>query len=160
MGYEIERKFLVNGEFKKEAYQHYRIKQGYLSTSGQNIVRIRTLEQKAFLTIKSSTVQGSFTHHEFEYEIPIEDADQLLKLCESNVIDKTRFLVKSGNHVFEVDEFYGSNAGLIMAEIELRREDEEFEKPSWIGLEVTGDNRYYNAYLSVHPFKEWNKSNG
>ncbi|MFA6702110.1 MAG: CYTH domain-containing protein [Dysgonamonadaceae bacterium] len=158
MGYEIERKFLVSGEYKNNAYQHYRIKQGYLSQSNLNVVRVRILDQNAFLTIKSSTVQGTFTHLEYEYEIPVVDAEQLLKLCESNIIDKTRYLIKSGDHIFEVDEFYGDNNGLVMAEIELRSEDEKFDKPNWIGLEVTGDERYYNAYLSMHPFKEWNKS--
>jgi CYTH domain-containing protein len=157
MGYEIERKFLVSGEYKNHSYQHYQIKQGYLSQSNLNVVRVRVIDQNAFITIKSSTVQGSFTHLEYEYEIPVEDAEQLLKLCESGVIDKTRYLIKSGDHIFEVDEFYGDNNGLVIAEIELRSEDEKFDKPSWLGLEVTGDERYYNAYLSKHPYKEWNK---
>ena len=96
---------------------------------------------------------------EWEYEIPINDAEEMLKLCEEGLIDKTRYLVKVGNHVFEVDEFYGENEGLLIAEVELESEDEQFEKPEWLGEEVTGNVRYYNSFLSMHPYKNWNSLN-
>lgn len=155
MGYEIERKFLVKGEYKLLSFKSYRIRQGYLSVNESNVVRVRTKGDKAYLTVKSALAGTEFTRNEWEYEIPLADADEMLAACESSVIDKTRYLVQVGRHVFEVDEFDGDNEGLVMAEVELKSEDEPFERPGWLGEEVTGDVRYYNAYLSQHPFKEW-----
>lgn len=157
MGYEIERKFLVNGEFKSFSFKKYRIKQGYLALSGINVVRVRVRDEKAFLTVKTAHEEGTIKRHEWEYEVPVEDAEEMLLLCEDAVIDKTRFLIQSGNHVFEVDEFYGENEGLYIAEVELEDENEEFEKPEWLGEEVTGNVRYYNSFLSIHPFSGWNE---
>jgi Uncharacterized protein conserved in bacteria len=155
MGYEIERKFLVNGEYKSHAFKSFAIKQGYLSLSGISVIRVRVKGEKAFITVKSALGEGKIKRHEWEYEIPVEDAEEMLLLCEDAAIDKIRYLVKAGKHTFEVDEFYGENEGLLIAEIELENEEESFEKPDWLGQEVSGDIRYYNAYLSQHPFKEW-----
>ncbi|WP_304197283.1 CYTH domain-containing protein [Flavobacterium alvei] len=153
---EIERKFLVTSEaFKKEAFTQNRIAQGYLSSIPERTVRVRIKGEKGFLTIKGTSNKSGLSRFEWEKEIPVDEARELLKLCEKGVIDKTRFEVKMGKHVFEVDEFYGENEGLIMAEIELNSESEIFEKPSWLGKEVTNDNRYYNSYLNQNPFKKW-----
>lgn len=153
---EIERKFLVNSEaFKAEAFTQNRIKQGYLSSIPERTVRVRTKGNKGFLTIKGISNDTGMSRFEWEKEIPIEEAEKLLLLCEKGMIDKTRFEVRSGNHIIEIDEFYGENEGLIMAEIELKSETESFEKPIWLGEEVTSDKRYYNAYLSNNPFKNW-----
>ena len=153
---EIERKFLVTSDtFKAEAYAQNRIKQGYLSSVPERTVRVRIKGSKGFLTIKGISSQSGLSRFEWEKEIPVDEATALLKLCEKGVIDKTRFEVKKGNHVFEIDEFYGENEGLIMAEIELQSETESFEKPSWLGEEVTNDPRYYNSYLSNNPYKNW-----
>ncbi|MDD2298877.1 MAG: CYTH domain-containing protein [Fermentimonas sp.] len=155
MGYEIERKFLVNGEYKSKAYKSFRIKQGYLSLSGVSVIRVRVKGEKAYITVKSALVEGKLKRHEWEYEIPVPDAEEMLELCEEGVLDKTRYLIKAGDHTFEVDEFYGENEGLLIAEVELEDEDEVFEKPEWLGVEVTGNVRYYNSFLSIHPFKSW-----
>jgi adenylate cyclase len=153
---EIERKFLVTSEaFKKEAFAQNRIAQGYLSSVPERTVRVRIKGDKGFLTIKSISNETGLSRFEWEKEIRVDEAKELLKLCEKGVIDKTRFEVKMGNHVFEIDEFYGENEGLIMAEIELKSETENFEKPSWLGKEVTNDNRYYNSYLSRNPYRNW-----
>lgn len=153
---EIERKFLVTSDaFKKEAFTQNRIAQGYLSSVPERTVRVRIKGEKGFLTIKGISNESGLSRFEWEKEIPVEEAKKLLLLCEKGVIDKTRFEVKSGNHVYEVDEFYGENEGLIIAEIELSSENETFEKPSWLGEEVTNDKRYYNSYLSNHPYKNW-----
>lgn len=153
---ETERKFLVNSnDFKTEAFTRNRIAQGYLSSAPERTVRVRIKGNKGFLTIKGASNESGLSRYEWEKEIPFEDAQKLLLLCEEVVIDKTRFEVKMGNHIFEVDEFYGENEGLVIAEIELKSETESFEKPSWIGKEVTGDNRYYNSYLSKYPYKNW-----
>ncbi|HEY6142616.1 MAG TPA: CYTH domain-containing protein [Flavobacterium sp.] len=153
---EIERKFLVTSEaFKAAAFTQNRIAQGYLSSVPDRTVRVRIKGDKGFLTIKGSSNESGLSRFEWEKEIPLDEAKQLLKLCEKGVIDKTRFEVKIGSHIFEIDEFYGENEGLIMAEIELKSESETFEKPSWIGEEVTNDNRYYNSYLSQNPYKNW-----
>jgi adenylate cyclase len=153
---EIERKFLVTSDaFKTEAFSQNRIKQGYLSSVPERTVRVRTKGEKGFLTIKGISSESGLSRFEWEKEIPVDEAEKLLLLCESGVIDKTRFEVKSGRHIVEIDEFYGKNEGLIMAEIELQSETESFEKPIWLGEEVTNDKRYYNAYLSNHPFKKW-----
>lgn len=155
MGYEIERKFLVHGDYKSHAFKRFAIKQGYLSISGISVIRVRIKGEKAYITIKSAQVEGKLKRHEWEYEIPVDEADEMLLLCEDSVIDKTRYLVQSGNHTFEVDEFYGENEGLLIAEVELESENETFEKPDWLGPEVTGNVRYYNSFLSIQPFKEW-----
>lgn len=153
---EIERKFLVNSNvFKSEAFAQNRISQGYLSSVPGRTVRVRIKGNKGYLTIKGATNESGLSRFEWEKEIPVDDATALLKLCEEGVIDKTRFEVKIGNHIFEVDEFYGENEGLIMAEIELNSETETFEKPTWLGKEVTNDNRYYNSFLSKNPYKKW-----
>ncbi len=153
---EIERKFLVTSEaFKEEAFNQNRIVQGYLSSVPERTVRVRIKGNKGFLTIKGNSSESGLSRFEWEKEIPVEEAKELLKLCEKGVIDKTRFEVKMGKHIFEIDEFYGENEGLIMAEIELNSETETFKKPNWLGEEVTNDNRYYNSYLSKNPFKSW-----
>lgn len=153
---EIERKFLVlSHDFIKASFTHHRIVQGYLNSNPERTVRIRIKGNKGFLTIKGKGNESGTTRLEWETEIPLEDAEKLLPLCENGVIDKVRYEIKVGKHVFEVDVFSGENAGLIMAEIELESEDEVFEKPIWIGKEVTNDVKYYNAYLSHHPFRSW-----
>ena len=155
MNYEIERKFLVAGDYKSHAFTHYRIVQGYLSSVPERVVRIRIQDDAAYLTIKSTIADSEFTRYEWEREIPVKDAEDMLKFCEKEIIEKTRHLIKVGAHVFEVDEFYGNNQGLILAEVELASEGEIFEKPSWLGEEVTCDNRYYNSMLVKHPYSEW-----
>lgn len=157
MSYEIERKFLVSGEFKSHAFASYSMQQGYLLVADLDVVRVRIRDKKAFLTIKKSIPGNSLKRHEWEYEIPVSDAEEMLQTCKQNVIEKTRYLVRVGNHVFEVDEFKGNNKGLFLAEVELQTENESFEKPEWLGTEVTGNERYYNSYLSTHPYKEWEK---
>ena len=153
---EIERKFLVlNEAFKLTATNKKNIAQGYLNTNPNRTVRVRIANDKAFLTVKGKGNDTGMTRFEWEKEIPVNEAQSLLLLCEKGVIEKTRFEIPVGNHVFEVDEFYGENQGLVMAEIELSDEYEPFEKPSWLGKEVTNDQRFYNAYLSKNPFSEW-----
>ena len=153
---EIERKFLVTDDsFKKEAFAQNHIAQGYLSSVPERTVRVRIKGDKGYLTIKGISNDSGMSRFEWEKEIPVAEAKELLLLCEKGVIDKTRFEIKRGNHIFEVDEFYGKNEGLIVAEIELDSETETFEKPSWLGDEVTNSNRYYNAYLSTNPYKNW-----
>lgn len=153
---EIERKFLVTSDsYKKEAFSKKRIIQGYLSSNPERTVRIRIKENKAYLTIKGNSNASGMSRFEWEKEISVDEAKNLLLLCEKGVIDKTRFEIKVGNHTYEVDEFYGENEGLEMVEIELQSETELFEKPDWLGEEVTNDNRYYNSYLSKNPFKNW-----
>lgn len=155
---EIERKFLVKSDdFKEQAFAKNKIAQGYLSSIAERTVRVRIKGEKAFLTIKGIGHQGGMSRFEWENQIPIDEAAELLKLCEKGKIEKTRYEIKFGNHIYEVDEFYGENEGLTMAEIELQSEDEIFEKPEWLGEEVTNDERYYNAYLSKNPFKNWGK---
>lgn len=153
---EIERKFLVKNEsFKSLATAKKKIAQGYLNTNPERTVRVRIADEKAFLTIKGKGNDTGMTRFEWEKEIPVEEAKSLLELCEKGVIEKTRFEIPSGKHLFEVDEFYGENVGLIIAEIELSDENEAFEKPDWLGKEVTNDERFYNAYLSKNSFKNW-----
>ena len=159
MAYEIERKFLVDGDYKSKSFKAYPIKQGYLSLSGVSVVRVRLKGEIAYITVKSSVVSGTLKRNEWEYEIPKDDAEEMLKLCEEGLIDKTRYLVKVGKHVFEVDEFNGDNEGLLIAEVELEHEDEHFEKPEWLGEEVTDNVRYYNSFLSIHPYNKWNSLN-
>lgn len=152
---EIERKFLVNGEFKSFVTKSYRITQGYLCADSVRTVRVRTKGEKGYLTIKGATNENGFSRFEWEKEIPLNDALQLLELCEAGVIDKTRYEVPFDGKTFEVDEFYGESEGLIIAELELESENESFSKPHWLGKEVTGDKKYYNSYISKHPFKTW-----
>ena len=158
-GLEIERKFLVKkgGAYKRTAFSSSRIKQGYIPAEGAT-VRIRVRDDKAFLTIKARSVNGGMTRYEFEKEITLDEADHLLALCRGGMIDKRRWLVKSGTHIFEVDEFYGANEGLVMAEVELASEDEPFERPDFIGMEVTGDKRFYNSHMLANPFSAWRES--
>ena len=153
---EIERKFLVNSDaFKTDSFSQNRIKQGYLSSVPERTVRVRIKGDRGYITVKGSSNQTGLSRFEWEKEIPIEDAETLLLLCEKGIIDKTRFEVKVGKHTFEVDEFYGNNEGLTVAEIELESESETFTKPNWLGIEVTNDNRYYNSSLSNNPFENW-----
>ena len=153
---EIERKFLVTSEdFKAAAFMQNRIAQGYLSSVPDRTVRVRIKGDKGYLTIKGKSNESGLSRFEWEKEIPIDEAKELLKLCEKGVIDKTRFEVKIGNHIFEVDEFYGDNQGLIVAEIELNSEKENFERPKWLGEEVTNNTKYYNSYLSKYPYVNW-----
>lgn len=157
MAQEIERKFLVTSDYKSEAYASVRITQGYLSRVPERVVRIRIKGDNGFITIKGTTNDSGLSRFEWEKEIPLADAQSLMKLAEPGIINKTRHLIKNtdGRHIWEVDEFHGDNEGLIMAEIELESEDDLFDKPQWLGKEVTGDKRYYNAYLSENPFKFW-----
>lgn len=153
---EIERKYLVTSlEFKNEYYTKNEIAQGYLSSNPERTVRVRIKGNKGYLTIKGIGNESGASRFEWEKEIELNEAKQLLKLCEKGVIEKTRYEVKSGNHVIEVDEFHGDNNGLIIAEIELENENESIEKPHWLGNEVTNDERYYNSYISLNPFKNW-----
>ena len=159
MAIEIERKFLVkNDGFKSESIKEKRITQGYLSSVPERTVRVRIKGEKGFMTIKGMGNESGATRFEWEKEISVEDTKDLLKLCEPGIIDKTRYIVKSGVHTFEVDEFYGENEGLTVAEVELSSEDEKFEKPDWLGEEVTGDVRYFNSMLMKNPFSAWKKS--
>lgn len=155
MPQEIERKFLVTGEYKSQAYAQSRIVQGYISSARGRTVRVRIRGGKGYLTIKGASNASGTSRYEWEKEIPLNEAEDLLKICEPGVIDKTRYLVRSGTHVFEIDEFYGENEGLIVAEVELNSEDEPFVKPDFIGQEVTGDVRYYNSQLMKYPFNAW-----
>jgi len=155
-GLEIERKFLVkDSSFKRMARSSSRIKQGYICSGHGRTVRVRVRDAQAFLTIKGPSLDGGLSRYEFEKEITMEEASNLFRLCEPGIIDKTRYLVDSGKHTFEVDEFYGDNEGLVMAEVELSSPDESYEKPDFIGQEVTGDRRYYNSHLRLNPFKSW-----
>ncbi len=155
-GLEIERKFLVKkgGAYKRAAFSSSHIQQGYIPSETAT-VRIRLRDDKAYLTIKSKSADGGLSRYEFEKEILPDEARELLKLCQGGVIDKHRYLVRSGNHVFEVDEFHGDNDGLVMAEVELAFKDESFEKPSFIGPEVTGDRRFYNKHMLRFPYSLW-----
>ena len=155
MAQEIERKFLVKGDFKSQASTSFKIIQAYLSSVPERAVRVRIKGNKAFLTIKGIGNESRVSRYEWERAIEVDDAIDLLKICEPGVIDKTRYLVEVGNHTYEVDEFYGDNDGLIIAEIELTSEEEAFERPEWLGEEVTRDTKYYNAVLMKNPFKNW-----
>lgn len=155
MALEIERKFLVSGEYKRFATSSSHIIQGYISSQRGRTVRVRLRDDKSFLTIKGPSRLGGLARYEFEKEISRDEGLSLLSLCEPGVIDKIRWLVPSGNHVFEVDEFFGDNAGLVVAEVELGSEQEAFECPPFFGREVTGVRRYYNSCLRQHPYKDW-----
>jgi adenylate cyclase len=155
MPQEIERKFLVTEGYKQYAFTHTRITQGYLSSVPERIVRVRINGEKGFITIKGVSNLSGLSRYEWEKEIAVNEARELLALCEPGVIDKTRYLVQVGKFTFEVDEFYGENEGLIVAEIELSSEEELFDKPQWLGDEVTGDKRYFNSKLAKNPFSKW-----
>jgi adenylate cyclase len=155
MAKEIERKFLVKGDFKNQVSKSTKIIQGYLSSVPERTVRVRVKGDKGFLTIKGIGSASGASRYEWEREISVKDATDLLELCEPGVIDKTRYIVKSGKHKFEVDEFYGDNDGLTVAEVELESEDEAFAKPEWLGEEVTGEVKYYNSMLMKNPYKNW-----
>lgn len=156
MAQEIERKFLVkNDDFKKESFKESKIVQGFLSTVPERTVRIRIKGDKGFITVKGIGNESGTSRYEWEREISVEDATDLLKISEPEVIDKTRFNIKSDGHTFEVDEFHGDNKGLFVAEIELSSEDENFKKPRWLDKEVTGEVKYYNSILMKNPYKNW-----
>ncbi len=146
---EIEKKFLVKGDFRDEAFKAVHITQGYLSRVPERVVRIRIKDQKGFITIKGKNNASGATRFEWEKEITLDEARHLLELCEPGVIDKTRYLINNtdGKHTWEVDVFHGAKEGLVIAEIELDDENEPFDKPEWLGKEVTGNQRYYNSNL-------------
>ncbi len=154
MGKEIERKFLVKGEDWKKGSRGTVYRQGYLSSAKERVVRVRTIEDKGFLTIKGIT--KGVSRSEFEYEISAEDAGIMLDgICEKPLIEKKRYKVPVGGLVFEVDEFFGENAGLVVAEVELQDENQKIDLPAWVGDEVSGDPRYFNSNLIKHPFSKW-----
>ncbi len=155
MPLEIEHKFLVKGEYKPFAVGSFPVTQGYLSSVSGRTVRVRIKGDKGFLTIKGATHKNGLSRYEWEKEIDVCDARELLQLCEPGIIDKTRHLVPVGKHVYEVDEFHGENQGLVIAELELSSEDESFEKPPWLGEDVSLDHRYHNSMLSKNPFSRW-----
>ena len=156
MAQEIERKFLVKDDsYKALAYHSSRIAQGYICSMRGRTVRVRIRDDKGYLTIKGPSDASGLGRYEWEKEIPLHEAQELMKLCEPGMIDKTRYLVRSGKHIFEVDEFYGENEGLTLAEVELSSADEAYEKPDFIDKEVTGDVKYYNSFLMKHPFSKW-----
>lgn len=153
---EIERKFLVTSNvFKTEALKSTRIIQGFLNTHKERTVRVRLKGDSGFITVKGQSTPNGLSRFEWEKEISKAEAEALLELCEPGIIDKMRYEVKVGTHTFEIDEFYGDNSGLIIAEVELETENDVFEKPNWLGVDVTGIIKYYNSQLSKHPFKTW-----
>ncbi len=156
MGKEIERKYLVRGEYKSLADYSITIKQGYISSDNERTVRIRMADKKAYLTIKGK--QTGISRFEWEKEIALNEAEELLGLCKNIIIEKTRHVIKHGNHIIEVDEFSGKNDGLIVAEIELESENDNPDLPDWIGDEVSNDYRYHNSNLSKYPFSDWDKA--
>ena len=156
MTIEIERKFLVKSDdYKKEAARSIRITQGFLNTHPERTVRVRVKGDRGYLTVKGISNASGTSRFEWEREIPVAEAQSLMPLCEKGIIDKTRYEVTVGNHLFEVDEFYGDNEGLILAEVELSKEEESYESPSWLGEEVTGAPQYYNSQLSKKPYTTW-----
>jgi CYTH domain-containing protein len=156
MNIEIERKFLVKSlDFKTESFDKKHIKQGYLNSDKNRTVRIRVADTRAFITIKGKSNKNGTSRFEWEKEIHVSEAEELLLLCEPNIVEKIRYLIQVGKHIFEVDEFAGNNQGLVVAEIELSSEEEAFEKPNWLSKEVTGDLKYYNSNISKLPFTSW-----
>lgn len=156
MAQEIERKFLVQSrDYIDEASKKIRITQGYLSSVPERTVRVRIKGSKGFITVKGIGSESGASRFEWEMEIPVKDVEDLLRICEAGVIDKVRYEVASGAHTFEVDEFHGENEGLVVAEVELDSESQDFVKPSWLGNEVTGDPRYYNSMLMKVPYSKW-----
>lgn len=157
---EIERKFLVISDaFKSEAFKETRIVQAFLNSDKNRIVRVRVKGDAGFLTVKGKSTEDGVSRFEWEKQISKSDAEALLNLCEEGMIDKIRYEIKFGAHVFEVDEFFGANDGLIVAEIELNHVSEDFKKPKWLGGEVTGQLKYYNSQLIKDPFKNWSYNN-
>lgn len=155
---EIERKFLIISDgYRQEAIKTERITQGFLNTDPERTVRVRLKNDMGFLTIKGITYEQGTTRFEWEKEIPGDDAKHLLNLCEDGVVEKIRYTVRSGEHLVEVDEFLGTNMGLVIAEIELNGVEEDYVKPSWLGSEVTGNPKYYNSQLSKNPYSSWKK---
>lgn len=153
---EIERKFLVTStQFKSEAVKNTRIIQGFLNTDAERTVRVRVKGDEGFLTVKGISSKNGLSRFEWEKQISTSEAEALLNICEKGIIDKIRYEIKYGNHIFEVDEFSGDNEGLIIAEVELNNENETFESPQWLGEEVTGQLKYYNSLLSKKPFNTW-----
>lgn len=153
---EIERKFLVTSEaFKHQAFKNYRIVQGFLNSNPHRTVRVRLKADKGVLTVKGLSDDNGLSRFEWETPILKQEATALLALCETGVIDKQRYEVKVDNHIIEVDEFFGENQGLLIAEVELQTKDERFTKPDWLGKEVTGDIKYYNSQLSKQPYNKW-----
>lgn len=155
MAIEIERKFLVTGEYKHLATSHSHIKQGYICSERGRTVRVRLRDERGYLTIKGPSTDDGLSRYEFEKEISLDEANALFGLCETGIIDKTRWIVPAGKHRFEVDEFHGDNADLVVAEVELSSPDEPFSRPAFLGREVTGDRRYYNSSLRARPYKQW-----
>jgi adenylate cyclase len=156
MAQEIERKFLItSNEYKKSAFSKSHIMQGYLSSIPERTVRIRIKDDSAYITIKGIGNTAGTSRYEWEKEIPVKDAKELLSICEPGIIDKTRYEIRAGRHIIELDEFHGENEGLIIAEIELKKQEEAIDKPSWLGKEITGEEKYYNAMLMKHPFTKW-----
>ena len=155
-GMEIERKFLVrDSSYRQAARSSSHIQQGYLSSGRGCTVRVRLRDDEAYLTIKGPSADGGLSRYEFEKAISRDEGEHLLQLCEPGIIDKTRYLVDCESHTFEVDEFHGDNQGLVMAEVELHAADEPYERPPFLGDEVTGDRRYYNSHLRRYPYKDW-----
>lgn len=153
---EIERKFLLkNDTFKNEAYDSFSIKQAYLNSHKERTTRIRITGEEAFITVKGKSSKSGLSRFEWEKNISVAEAEELLQLCEPGKIEKRRFLIKVDQHTFEVDEFYEENEGLSIAEVELASETEQVTLPDWLGEEVTGDKKYYNSYLVQNPFKNW-----
>ena len=146
---------VLNENYKTESIRSSRITQGYISSNLKRSVRIRIREESAYLTIKGETNSSGLSRYEWEKEISVQDARELIKICEPGIIDKIRYEIPCGNHLFEVDEFLGLNAGLVVAEVELRHEEELFERPSWLGKEVTGEVKYYNSMLASNPYQNW-----
>lgn len=156
---EIERKFLVkDSSFKAQSFKSYHIIQAYLNSNPTRCVRVRIMDDKGYITVKGKATETGLSKFEWEKEIPEKEARELLNLCESGVLEKERFLVNYKDYLFEVDVFTGLNAGLIIAEVEISHEAEIFEKPDWLGEEVTGNVQYFNSYLSRHPFNGWGES--
>ncbi|AUC16431.1 adenylate cyclase [Tenacibaculum sp. SZ-18] len=156
MSIEIERKFLVKDHsFKEDAYQRNYIKQGFLNSDKERVVRVRIKDEKGFLTVKGKSNDSGTSRFEWEKEISKAEANDLMNLCEKGIIEKYRYLVKIGNHIFEVDVFLGDNLGLIVAEVELASENENYICPKWLGEEVTGKPAYYNSNLNKKPYCEW-----
>ena len=156
MSIEIERKFLVDSfDFRKESFQKIAIKQGFLNSNKCRVVRIRIVDHIGYITVKGKSFDKGTSRFEWEKEISKPEAEKLLLLCETEPIEKNRYLIKSGNHTIEIDEFLGNNKGLCIAEIELKDKDEVYNKPQWLGKEVTGKKKYYNTKLSKHPYTTW-----
>lgn len=159
MPLEIERKFLVlDDSYKNLATSSSHIKQGYIYSGKGKTIRVRIRDERGYLTIKGPSDKAGLCRYEWEKEVDLHDAEELMRLCEPGIIDKTRYIIPSGKHTFEVDEFFGENQGLVMAEVELVSEEEPYEKPPFIGEEVTGDRRYYNSHLRENPYSRWKKN--